>query len=171
MTSVEKRDKGYVITINNYSAVFAYITRNELSYIEELALLFPSNTKQQASTSTQKVAPQTPTPSATASSSNATTTVIATSTTAKTKTQVNKASTSPVTSSTTITQISSPVILAQPVKPVEEISFSDITIDNQNMRVWNEGGKSVVYAFIGNSYLVIANTKEDLLALKSAILK
>ncbi len=143
ITKVEKKDQGYIVTISDYSAVFAYMTRNETSYIDELALLF--------GIVSPVIATTTPT------QTNATTTT-ATTTTA----------TSTQKTATTTKATSTPVEV--PTPPPVTSAFYDITISNQNMRVWSKDGKAVVYAFVGSNTLLISNSKEGILALKSAIL-
>lgn len=151
VTRVEKKDQGYIITVSDYSQVFAYMTRNENNYIEELATLFPpknqvtSNTTTSSTTTTQA-----------SGQNNATT---STSTPASVKTNVA--------SSTKEIQQNIEV----PLEKVSTSNFSDITISNQNMRVWNSGTHSVVYAFIGNKAVVISSSQEGILYLKSVILK
>ena len=61
VTKVEKKNEGYILTINDYSAVFGYMTRNESEYIEELASLFsPSGSAQARATSISIIASSTP---------------------------------------------------------------------------------------------------------------
>ncbi len=43
-TLVEKKEAGYVITLNNYTEVFAYMTRNEDAYIGELVGIYTKTT-------------------------------------------------------------------------------------------------------------------------------
>jgi hypothetical protein len=38
------------------------------------------------------------------------------------------------------------------------------------MRVWTSGNRTVVYAFVGNTTVLISNSTDGILALKSAIL-
>lgn len=49
-------------------------------------------------------------------------------------------------------------------------SFTDMTLDNQNMRVGTSGSSTVVYAFINNKALVIASSTENILSLRNGIL-
>lgn len=137
VTSVDKKDAGYVITISDYSSVFAYMTRNETSYIDELALLFAGSSYVEATTTP----PQSNTSTSTASSTQplATTTEKSIDTTQQGQ--------------------------------LTRSDFYDITISNQNMRVWSKDNNHVVYAFVGNNYLLISQTKEGILALRSDILR
>jgi hypothetical protein len=50
-------------------------------------------------------------------------------------------------------------------------AFSDVTMNNQNMRVGTSGSSSVVYAFVNTSHLLISPNKEGILSLRSAILR
>lgn len=148
VSKVEKKDQGYIVTITDYSAVFAYITRNETSYIDELALLFNGAPRIVATTTPVQ--------------NNATTT-----TTSSTTTSTNPAtSTQKIATSTKATSTPPEVI----TPPTPTSPFYDITISNQNMRVWSKDGKTVVYAFVGNNTFLISNSKEGILALKSGIL-
>lgn len=49
--------------------------------------------------------------------------------------------------------------------------FTDVTINNQNMRVGTTGSSTVVYAFVNAKYLLISKTTEGILTLRSAILR
>lgn len=186
VTRVDKKEQGYILTINSYSSVFAYMTRNESSYIEELASVF-AGTPLVASSSTQEAATATPVsiPIATTTQIATTTTLVtatgtpktATSTGIKTATSTKTTvSTSTLSTTTTITPNTPPVITQPiPTKGIVSLepnsSFSDITIANQNMRIWTSGKITVVYAFVGNNTVLISNSKEGILALKGAILK
>lgn len=207
VTKVEKKNEGYIIMINDYSAVFSYMTRNEGDYIGELAASFspsisPSvasstlgTTAAPASTSTLKVLPPTTTASSTpVVTSPATSTKIATSTQQKvtkattstttnattTKTtstpkklptskKVTKATTTPVQTTSTTTP-SVPSLISIPLEEAPVSLFSDVTISNQNMRVWKNGTKIVVYAFVSTNTVLISNSTEGILSLKNAIL-
>ncbi|MFA6608531.1 MAG: hypothetical protein WCT07_01320 [Candidatus Paceibacterota bacterium] len=48
--------------------------------------------------------------------------------------------------------------------------FTDVTINNQNMRVGTSGSSTVVYAFINTYALVISSSTKDALSLRSVIL-
>lgn len=50
-------------------------------------------------------------------------------------------------------------------------SFTDVTINNQNMRVGVSGTKTVVYAFVNTKILLISSSTEGILALRGAILR
>ncbi len=167
VTRVEKKEKGYVITISEYSPVFAYMTRHENEYIEELSTLLgavtqSSTTPTQALSDTKATPPQattTATTTQTSTQAKATTTV-----TSLKKTQVG-----------TSTQVIQTTTTTPPIIPVEQHSsegqhFTDVTIANQNMRVWTSGNHVVVYAFLGNNTILISNTTDGILSLKGAIL-
>lgn len=49
-------------------------------------------------------------------------------------------------------------------------TFTDITINNQNMRVGTSGSSTVVYAFVNTKHLLISPTPEGILALRGVIL-
>lgn len=49
--------------------------------------------------------------------------------------------------------------------------FSDVTLNNQNMRVGVSGSSTVVYAFININTLAISSTTEGILTLRGGILK
>jgi len=53
----------------------------------------------------------------------------------------------------------------------EPSSFRDITLSNQNMRVWLTKEQSVVYAFIEDKKIIISYTPEKVLFLKDGILR
>lgn len=50
-------------------------------------------------------------------------------------------------------------------------AFTDITINNQNMRVGTSGSSTVVYAFVNMKTLLISSSTEGILALRGAILR
>ena len=198
VTKVEKRDLGYVLTINNYSAVFAYMTRNENAYIDELASQFYATsivapvvtetlakeggaTTTATSTSTR---PATSTSVTTGSTTVATSTTQAKATTTKT-TSVPKApikqqplkvstSTTPVPASTT--QVGNEeslnlVVATDTLQEAVSTNFKDVTVSNQNMRVWTSGKKKVVYAFASDKVVIISNSEDGVLAIKGVILR
>lgn len=51
------------------------------------------------------------------------------------------------------------------------IKFSDETKSNQNMRVLTVGSSTLVYAFLNEKYLAVANSVENILQLRGAIIK
>lgn len=185
VTHIDKKEQGYILTINSYSSVFAYMTRNESSYIEELASVFAgvplaataTTTQEATTTAPAPVSIATTTPTATTSATTATgTPKTATSTSVKTtKTATTTkilASTSTLSTTTVPTPaVTQPAPTKETTSPESTSSFSDITIANQNMRVWASGKTTVVYAFVGNNTVLISNSKEGILALKGAILK
>ncbi len=208
VTKVEKKNEGYIITINDYSAVFSYMTRNEGDYIGELAASFSpsiaSSTQGAAiaptSTSTLKVLPPASTASSTPVVASTTSTKIATTTQPKVTTstttnatttratstpktlptskKITKATTTKPTLTATTTPVqttstTTPSVPAPITIPLEEAPvslFNDVTISNQNMRVWKNGTKVVVYAFVSTNTVLISNSTEGILALKNAIL-
>lgn len=147
--SVVKSGNGYILTLSSYSPVFAYMTRNEGDYISELVdSLNGSPLDKQGKV--KGVA-------TTSASIPSDVTAKATSTTAS--------STKPT--AATSTQL---VATSSDIQVTESV-WSDVTISNVNMRIYTQGDKSVAYAFISNEKLIIAKTKEDVLAIKSAILR
>jgi hypothetical protein len=153
VTSVEKKKDGYIITINDYSSVFAYMTRNESEYIEELSLIFdgvPITIATTTPTSTQEIQQSTSTVPATTTATKAT-----------------------ISSSTPLIETPPEKITLSESAPgvdASVASFNDITISNQNMRVWTRGDHTVIYSFVNNNIILISNTKEGILSLKSGIL-
>ena len=156
VTTITKQEKGYTLMISNYPAVFAYMTRNEQDYIEELL---------------QKISPQ------------STTTplvpkvvpviVIATTTPKTSETATTSSSTAVVSKKKTTGTTTVAVSTTTQEEPVIATStpFTDITIDNQNMRVFTVEGRTVVYAFVADRALLISNSPDGILALKGAILR
>lgn len=161
ITSVEKKDKGYILSINNYSAVFAYMTRNENAYIDELAMLFTLKESTSTTSLQEKVS---------ASATTTKTVIISTSTQTSTSTK-----TTPTISTTTLLLSEKTSTTTTSDVPQDEYTsdskFSDITIANQNMRVYKNEKQHVVYSFIGDTTVLISNTPEGILALKGAILR
>lgn len=51
------------------------------------------------------------------------------------------------------------------------LSFSDITINNQNMRELTNGSSTIVYSFLNTEYLLLSTSTEGILSMRSAILK
>lgn len=49
--------------------------------------------------------------------------------------------------------------------------FSDVTLNNQNMRVGISGESSVVYAFVNASTLLVSSSTQGIIALRGAILR
>ncbi len=155
VTSIDKKEKGYVLTITDYPQVFAYMTRNEKEYIEDLAALFPPVTTSQTETASTQKTPQ------------ASTTLSTTTETIKTIKNVDQASGTPKSPTTTPT-VTQPITLTNNTFAPY---FSDITISNQNMRVFTSSSHKILYAFIGNKAVVVSDSPEGILYLKSAILK
>lgn len=144
ISQVEKKDNGYILRIENYSEVFAYMTRNESAYIDELSDIFKD-------TALQKI-------TSTASTTDATSTEPTGTTTQNNVMKINVVSSS---SEATFDSMSG-----------DSISyFKDSTIDNQNMRIYKKNDATVVYAFVGDKAVLIAKTPEGILALRNAILR
>lgn len=161
VTAVEKKDTGYIITINSYSPVFSYMVRNENEYIEELAQVISPTPLVATTTRPTVVASTTVQVASTTQKTTATSTASTTKATSSTTKNATSTSTStPATSTTT-------EIAQEPVGPY----FKDVTIANQNMRVWTSGKQVVVYAFITTEKIAISGTTEGILALKSAIIR
>lgn len=165
VTKVEKQQSGYIITINSYSSVFAYMIKNEDMYIEELASII-SPPLLSATTSIVKpkevVATTTKSASTTPVITQGTTTQkVATST--KKVTLVTKAE---IAVSTTTKEVTPKVETT-----VNMPYYKDVTVSNQNMRVWTYGDRTVVYAFITTDKIAISQTTEGILSLKSAIIR
>lgn len=49
-------------------------------------------------------------------------------------------------------------------------SFTDLTLQNQNMRVGVAGSSTIVYAFVNTNTLLVSSSPEGILTLRSAIL-
>jgi hypothetical protein len=176
VSKVEKKQGGYVLTINDYSSVFAYMTRNESDYIEELSLIFEGVPMMIATTTQPNTIVE---PQSISTSTASTTPVVKTTTSSSTipsKSTPSKtlASSSKIVSSSTVQDVPSPETI-----PFESIvtqdttvgSFTDVTISNQNMRVWTRGKSTLVYSFVSNNIVLISNSKEGILALKNGLLR
>ncbi len=177
VTLVEKKDKGYVLSINNYSVVFSYMTRNESSYIEDLLLLFPGSASSSLVVPAQKpqaVSTTSPTVSTTSQVLYATT---STSTPKKTipSKATNRTATSTATSSILTSSSSAPYNEKDATSTVLESLppslYKDITLSNQNMRGFASGSRVVFYAFVGDTTVLISNTPEGIISLRDAILR
>lgn len=183
---VEKKDKGYVLTINNYSVVFVYMTRNESVYIDDLLALFAGISK--TSTSTHITLSQTTsTPTFVASTATPVTNTtlgvlpsasssikrLSTATSTKLVLKKNPLKNSRLTvviATTTEKTILEKELVSTPLDTAPVSNFSDITITNQNMRVYKKDNHTVVYAFVGDKTILISETPEGILSLKNAIL-
>lgn len=180
-TSVEKKDSGYILSINNFSAVFAYMSRNENAYIEELASLFvgaelTSTTTLQEEVVVASTSPQVATVAVSTSTPKATsTTITKKATTTKSVPEKNpKPSTASTTKSSVVTVVPEEILVATTTilqNSASNSSFKDVTIANQNMRVYKNGKRTVVYSFVGDKHVLISDTPEGILALKSAIIQ
>ena len=68
-------------------------------------------------------------------------------------------------------------ILAEELKKYENstttpsLVFTDDTKSNQNMRTLTIGSSTLVYAFVADQYLIIANGSENILQIRSSIIK
>lgn len=144
VSAVQKTPNGYIIKINNYSSVFSYITRNEQSYIQELAekVYIPNKAPQLTKATTTQTIPIAATSSATST------------------TQIKTSTTTPVVSTTTVTAELS-----------NDPYFTNITLNNQNMRIWNYASGTVVYAFINTQTLAVSSSTNGILMLKNQSLQ
>jgi hypothetical protein len=164
VTNVTKQEKGYILTINNYPAVFAYMTRNESDFILELASVISPK-----ASSTKPITPKATTTEeikvATSSQTQGATTTSSSTPGIKQKkaTPVKTSTTTPV-KATTAEELKTPI-------EVSNSPFKDITIDNQNMRVWTFEDRTVIYAFIADKAIAISSTPDGILTLRSAILR
>lgn len=173
VTVTEKKERGYVLTIGDYSSVFAYMTRNEAFYINELSLLFSSVSSTTKALATPIVVPavSTTTKVISGTSSQATSTKTSSST-KKTVPTASATSTQAVSDATSTLFLATTTRETEPkIEVIQGMKASDLTLANQNMRVFTSDGISIVYAFVGTTKLLIARTPEDILALKSAILQ
>lgn len=164
VTKIDKKDAGYILTINAYSPVFAYMTRNEEAYIQELARLFPEIIPPQGTSTLSKVTSE-------KKEIPASTSQVSTSTATTSPNKKNPSSNlSPVTQATSSTPLT-PVVEKEIISTQELLPFKDITIDNQNMRIWTTSTHIIVYAFIADKKIIISNTPEKILLLKGDILR
>lgn len=191
VTRVEKKDTGYILTITDYSAVFAYMTRNEKEYMNDLLNLFSQAPTPDVSetllgndsTSSYQMLPIiTEEPPKIATSSPAPTVATTSRATSTKKVIKGKQSTTGTSTSVhiatstiaTTTAMSTTTIATSTKKEVEEVSltprFSDVTLSNQNIRVLSIGRRTVAYAFLNTTTLLIANTPEQILLLRGDIL-
>lgn len=166
VTSVEKKEGGYVLTLSEYSPVFAYMTRQESSYADELlASLSPIEKSKTANTTTATPAQ---TPSAVPEVKTSTTSLGTTTPLIKTATSSRelKGTSTPKNTSVSTTSPSQEeqgVTIASP--------WTNVTLSNINMRVYKDGDRMFVYSFVSTKKLVIARTPEEVLKIKSAIIK
>lgn len=142
LTNAQKTNVGYVINVVSYSPVFAYMLRNEKEFADDFALAVGNGH------TAKNIAPSSP----------------------KTPTMATSTGTStPTTSTSTPVATSTITATDQNSLPTEYI-FSDITINNQNMRVATSVYGTVAYAFIGTNTLIISSSPEGIIALRSSIL-
>lgn len=171
VSSVEKKDAGYILTINNYSEVFGYMIRNENEsvYIDELASVFSKSVPLSSSTPqvSQDVPATTSPQSITQLLAKATSSATSTKSTTP-KPAAKSATTTKVTATSSILTLE-PITLTQDPMPIA--AYQDITIENQNMRVFKKGNTTIIYAFVGDTTILIADSQEKILALRGAILR
>lgn len=141
VSRVEKKDKGYVLTLSSYSPVFAYVTRKESDYISQLL----DTISPQAAEKPKAVASSTPVTQATSTATSST-----------------------IASTSTVVASNTPVLLAE---EEDTPTWSNVTLSNVNIRIFSENGRTLAYSFISTEKLVIAATAEDVLAIKNAILR
>jgi hypothetical protein len=173
VTGVEKKKEGYVLTINNYSAVFAYMTRNESEYIEELSKVFIGVPITLATTTppTQTTETQ-PTEIATSTKPTATPTTIKPTASSTTTTKPSASSTKTTSSSTPVVETPSTESILPESFPTQDVpvsTFKDVTLSNQNMRVFTRGDVTLVYSFVNTNTVLISNSKEGILILKNGL--
>lgn len=142
--SVKKNNQGYSMTLSSYSPVFAYMIKNDALFGEELATAV-GNTHTIKSKIT--ISASTTKPVATVST-----------TTAGTSTSTQTISTSTVIEKLPEDDLPSAYI------------FTDVTISNQDMRVATSKFGTVVYAFVGTQTLLIGNSTDAILSMKSSLL-
>ncbi len=167
VTSVEKQQAGYIITINSYSPVFSYMVKNEDAYIQELAAsISPVVPGSQVTTPSVEIVPKQPTTTPALSTTTAATTTKNTKTSTSTL-KISSTSQTKTASTTTGTNIGTTTPINQ-----EGPYYKDITVSNQNMRVWTSSNKqTVVYAFITDTKIALSKTTEGILSLKGAIIR
>jgi hypothetical protein len=154
------------IEINNFPQVYSYLLRNEKYYIEEVAKSL--NIKHDFQDD----------PNATKFIQNTQRTQAQSSTTKpQAKPQANSAALLGQDPSASLIASSSfqDAVAIAPVDdsaPQVEVpfTFSDMTINNQNIRVVTSGKNTFYYAFIGKTGVIFAATLEELFTQKSAIL-
>lgn len=67
--------------------------------------------------------------------------------------------------------ISSALSFVPDTSTSSEQTVTDLTRANQNMRVWQKGSSTLIYAFVDTSHLILAKTVEEVLLLRSSIIK
>lgn len=174
IASVEKKDKGVVITFTSYSQVFGYMTKNEENYIHELVEYFSkkgtaTTTKQLPSPQPkpQTKEPQTITTSSTTKGgsglSSGTSSVIASSS-LPTKVVLNQEKSTSTPSHATNTPSSDSVSIFNAL-------FRDVTIANINIRSYVGSDGGVAYAFISDKKLIIAGNADDIVVINNMIVR
>jgi hypothetical protein len=139
--SMQKTSDGYILILKSYPAVFSYIVRNESAYIQELADKVYIPSKKPSDQRSERQV------------------AVA---------QVTQTVTASTTQGTSTAATSSLVLLE--ARPFESY-FSDVTINNQNMRVWNHASGTVVYAFVNTKALIISSSTEGILSLRNLALQ
>ena len=159
VTGLEKQDAGYILSINDYPSVFAYMVKNEDDYINELAQAVSYVSVGEAPTGHENGEQgNVALASSTSSSTPSTKTVVSTST------KVTTTSGSSTQTTATTTQATSTPAIIPPY-------YYDVTISNQNMRIWKNGIQTVVYAFVTTNKVAISRTTDGILTLKNAIIR
>lgn len=51
------------------------------------------------------------------------------------------------------------------------LSFTDVTVNNQNMRILTNGSSTIVYSFLNTEYLLLSTSTDAILSMRSAIIK
>lgn len=179
LTNVQKESEGYIITITSYPPVFSYMIRNEKLFGDELAtavgnghvIKYPEIVK--TTTVIETVMPTII--EEVKATSTATSTFTSTSTKSKKIVTTKKTTSTSTLTTSTVAIVATPTpMLPAPVvikEPQTEYIFSDITLNNQNIRVAKSAYGTVAYAFIETNKLVIASSPEGIISLRSRILK
>lgn len=176
VSSVTKTNDGYTFKLSSFSPVYAFILKNESTFSDDLAKSLGV-----AHAVRGDILPQQPAPvfATTSATSTATTTVVKPKTTTNTTVVATTSATSTAsTSATSTAPTTTPVIPEPEPAPLQEkdmtpipFTFTDLTINNQNMRVGKSGENVMYYAFIENKAVVFSKTTEGILSLKNAILR
>lgn len=175
ITSVERKDKGVMITFSSYSQVFGYMTKNEESYIHELVEYF---SKKSTATTTKQLSSPQPKPktkepqvvnsSTTPSigntlSSGTSSTATSSKPTKILLTQEKSTSTQPNTTTASSSDSDSASIF--------NALFRDSTIANINIRSYVGNDGTVAYAFISDKKLIIAGNADDIVIVNNMIVR
>lgn len=177
VSSIQKTDTGYILTLESFSPVYVYMLKNEKAYVDELS--FSLQQPQNMTTEEVLIAPPQPdvlTANANTPLASTTRTSTTTGTTTASSSVVRLATTTILTASTTGT--TTPVISLVPAPTISNFipepipfTFTDTTISNQNMRIATSGTSTIVYAFINTRALVIATSTGNILLLRNEVIR